>query len=184
MHSAMAMLFLITYVFLLRLPSEALPIEVGRVPGKHQQAVLEMEDGKLVLTLLRRKNRPAGSRLERTCWCRESCRTCPVHVLGPAVRDIRTGTALFGGFTAAEANSALKDMLGQIGVAKAKEYRTHDIRRGRARDLQLSGVLTHIHWCAVCSHDFMYAQEPHCGRSWPQASGAHQHSSSIWTSIV
>ena len=74
MHSAMAMLFLITYVFLLRLPSEALPIEVGRVPGKHQQAVLEMEDGKLVLTLLRRKNRPAGSRLERTCWCRESCK--------------------------------------------------------------------------------------------------------------
>ena len=149
MHSAMAMLFLITYVFLLRLPSEALPIEVGRVPGKHQQAVLEMDDGKLVLTLLRRKNRPAGSRLERTCWCRESCRTCPVHVLGPAVRDIRTGTALFGGFTAAEANSALKDMLGKIGVAKAKEYRTHDIRRGHARDLQLSGVLAYIHRCVV-----------------------------------
>jgi len=184
MHSAMAMLFLITYVFLLRLPSEALPIEVGRVPGKHQQAVLEMDDGKLVLTLLRRKNRPAGSRLERTCWCRESCRTCPVHVLGPAVRDIRTGTALFGGFTAAEANSALKDMLGKIGVAKAKEYRTHDIRRGHARDLQLSGVLGYIHRFVVCSHYFVYAQEPPCGRSWQQASGAHQHSSSIWTSTV
>ena len=39
-HSAMAMLFLVTYVFLLRLPSEALLIEVGRVPGKQQQAVL------------------------------------------------------------------------------------------------------------------------------------------------
>ena len=68
-HSAMAMLFLVTYVFLLRLPSEALPIEVGRVPGKQQQAVLEMDDGKLILTLMRRKNRPAGSKLERTCWC-------------------------------------------------------------------------------------------------------------------
>ena len=95
-HSAMAMLFLVTYVFLLRLPSEALPIEVGRVPGKQQQAVLEMDDGKLILTLMRRKNRPAGSKLERTCWCKESCRTCPVHVLGPAVRGIQPGTALFG----------------------------------------------------------------------------------------
>ena len=138
-HSAMALLFLVTYVFLLRLPSEALPIEVGRVPGKQQQAVLEMDEGKLILTLMRRKNRPAGSKLERTCWCRESCRTCPVHVLGPAVRGIQPGTALFGGFTAAGANSALKDMLGKIGVPKAKEYRTHDIRRGHARDLQLSG---------------------------------------------
>ena len=66
MHSAMAMLFLVTYVFLLRLPSEALSIEAGRVPGKQQQAVLEMDDGKLILTLMRRKNRPAGSKLERT----------------------------------------------------------------------------------------------------------------------
>ena len=139
-HSAMAMLFLVTYVFLLRLPSEALPIEVGRVPGKQQQAVLEMDDGKLILTLMRRKNRPAGSKLERTCWCKESCRTCPVHVLGPAVRGIQPGTALFGGIKTAGANSALKDMLGKIGIPKAKEYRTHDIRRGHARDLQLSGA--------------------------------------------
>ena len=62
-----------------------------------------------------------------------------IAVLGPAVRGIQPGTALFGGFTAAGANSALKDMLGKIGVPKAKEYRTHDIRRGHARDLQLSG---------------------------------------------
>ena len=61
-------------------------------------------------------------------------------MLGPAVRGIQPGTALFGGFTAAGANSALKDMLGKIGVPKAKEYRTHDIRRGHARDLQLSGA--------------------------------------------
>ena len=183
MHSAMAMLFLITYVFLLRLPSEALPIEIGRVPGKHQQAVLEMDDGKLVLTLLRRKNRPAGSRLERTCWCRESCRTCPVHVLGPAVRSIPTGTALFGGFTAAGANSALKDMLAKTGVPNAREYRTHDIRRGHARDLQLSGVFS-ISAGARCVCITSYSQEPHCGRSWQQASGARQHSLIIWTSIV
>ena len=119
-HSAMAMLFLVTYVFLLRLPSEALPIEVGRVPGKQQQAVLEMDEGKLILTLMRRKNRPAGSKLERTCWCKESCRTCPVHVLGPAVRGIQPGTALFGGFAAAGANSALKDMLGKIGASQGE----------------------------------------------------------------
>ena len=59
--ASVALLFLVAYIFLARLPSEALPAEVGRVPGREQQAILELEDNKMVLTLQRRKNRPQGT---------------------------------------------------------------------------------------------------------------------------
>ena len=62
-------LYLLTYAFLLRLPSEALPAVAGKSQG---QASLYIEGETLVLELLRRKNKPSGSKLVRTCWCRES----------------------------------------------------------------------------------------------------------------
>ena len=83
-----AYLFLLAYAFLLRLPSEALPVKVGPCEGR---ATLTLVGDKLVLKLARRyqplhayarsamlsarrvrKNRPQGSVLERGCWCKES----------------------------------------------------------------------------------------------------------------
>ena len=64
-----AKLWLLAYAFLLRLPSEALPAFAGE--GDHQSALF-MEGSNLVLVLKRRKNKPGGSRLVRTCWCSES----------------------------------------------------------------------------------------------------------------
>ena len=61
-----AYLFLLTYVFLLRLPSEALPVVAGQ---RDEQACFFREGQTVVLELKRRKNKPAGSRLVRTCWC-------------------------------------------------------------------------------------------------------------------
>ena len=46
-------LFLFTYAFLLRLPSEALPVVCGRVSGDNGQARLYKGDNTLVLTLER-----------------------------------------------------------------------------------------------------------------------------------
>jgi len=46
-----ALLFVTTYVFLLRMPSEAIPIKAGKVGG---QACLYMEHGELVLALAKR----------------------------------------------------------------------------------------------------------------------------------
>ena len=63
-------LYLLTYAFLLRLPSEAVPMTAARDTGK--QAVLYLVGETLVLELTRRKNKPCGSRLVHSCWCRES----------------------------------------------------------------------------------------------------------------
>ena len=184
MHSALAMLFLVTYVFLLRLPSEALPIEVGRVPGKQQQAVLEMDDGKLILTFMRRKNRPAGSKLERTCWCKESCRTCPVHVLGPAVRGIQPGTALSADSRLLEPTVRSRTCLVRLAFPRRRST-GHTTFGADMREIFNSQVLLHLSSSARCVGTALCMwQEPHSGRSWLLASGALQLSSSTRISIV
>ena len=72
-----AQLFLLTYSFLLRLPSEALCVTGGSDDGTPSctNARLFFEGERLVLVLRRRKNKQYGSRLVRTCWCNE----CQVH---------------------------------------------------------------------------------------------------------
>ena len=52
-----ALLFLFAYTFLLRLPSEALPVVRGPVDTSDTQAVIEPSDDSLVLKLKRRKNK-------------------------------------------------------------------------------------------------------------------------------
>lgn len=72
-----AALFLVSYIFLLRVPSEALPMRAG--PAECHSC-LDLDGDKLVLTLKRRKNKQGGSRLERGCWCSSS----PVRWLLPS----------------------------------------------------------------------------------------------------
>ena len=56
------------------------------------------------------------------------------------LRAARDGECLFQDITAAKALATLRLLLASVGVAQAGEYRTHDLRRGHALDLQLSGA--------------------------------------------
>ena len=136
-YERFGVLFLLTYAFLLRLPSEALPMAAGRDSG---QASLFLEGDVAVLTLARRKNKPAGSRMSRACWCRQSPTTCPVHAARPLLARHVHGQPFFQGISAGEALRVLRRILQAVGVAEYIEYRTHDLRRGHALDLQLSGA--------------------------------------------
>ena len=142
---------------MLRLSSEALPM-VAAVSDERieTQSAVSVCGGELVLRLARRKNKAAGSRLVRGCWCKECPRTCPVHVVGKLVSSAVHGAALFGGITPAGALEALRHMLAAIGVEHAAKYRKHDVRRGHALDL-----------CALVHR---------CGRYWKPASGLHRRS--------
>ena len=93
-----------------------------------------------MLVLRTRENKRLGSRLRRGCWCGESRDTCLVHVLGPLVCATREGRPLFGGIACGEALEALRMFLHGLKVQNADAYRTHDLRRGHALDLQLSGA--------------------------------------------
>ena len=135
-----AMAFLTSYVFLLRLPSECLPIRTDGVgESADEQAVIEVTGEKISLKLRTRKNKLHGSLLVRRCWCKSCLETCPVHVLGAYYKDLGEGVKPFKHITAASALRVLRDMLGQLEVERAGLYRTHDFRRGHARDMQACG---------------------------------------------
>eukprot|EP00973_Karenia_brevis_P088566 12279728-Karenia_brevis.AAC.1 len=90
----------------------------------------------MVLRLERRKNKINGSTLSRGCWCSESKVTCPLHVLSPWIAQRRDAGRLFPSFTAAKALLTLRQVLESMGVERAREYRTHDLRRGHTEDLR------------------------------------------------
>ena len=97
-----AMLFLAAYVFLLRVPSEGLPMRKGGdgIDNETHQSVIALEGEEVVLRLARRKNRPLGSVLRRfvlidSCLivCHVSCGTQdllvqPVQALMSSARPV------------------------------------------------------------------------------------------------
>ena len=66
--------------------------------------------------------------------------TCPLHVIAPVLENIHDGADFFDGITAGAALGSLRHILARLAVAEADAYRTHDLRRGHARDLQLHGA--------------------------------------------
>ena len=131
-----SLFFLMAYSFLLRVPSEAIPVTAGSVGP----CMLAREGNFVVLTLARRKNRPNGSRLARGCWCKESPLTCPLCLLSPLLVNAKAGGKLFPNVTTSNVNHVLRSMLAELGIPNAERYRTHDFRRGHAKDLQLAGA--------------------------------------------
>lgn len=165
----MSMAFLAAYCFLLRVPSECLPIVhgFGDERDRQFQAAMFLAGGRLQLKLKRRKNRPLGSEMcsccalvvgtfagwlvasrYRKCWCKHDQATCPVHVLGQFVTQFAPGSAIFGGLSPSQASGYLKACLQCLNIAKADLYRPHDLRRGHAEDMRAWGceLAKILHW--------------------------------------
>lgn len=128
-----AVLFALTYAFLLRLPSEALPIALDSTDSAGQ-AELSIEGDEAVLKLKTRKNRVRGSVLTRKCWCQTCEVTCPVHLV-KKLKDKGISGPLFAHISPHRALEALKLIMSSLGVQNSEQYRTHDLRRGHAQDL-------------------------------------------------
>ena len=135
------LLYLISYCFMLRVPSEALPLEVGARnsalmalgPGRHSCLALCGET--MVLRLARRKNKPHGTVLTRKCWCSSSTLTCPVHAVGQIISSMPSNLKVFEGLSAQAVRYTLRDRVRKLGLCDSQNYNTHDFRRGHARDL-------------------------------------------------
>jgi len=139
---AIAMAFLTTYVFMLRMPSECLPIMV--VDGKTDaHATMNVFDDCLVLQLQRRKNTDGGSEFKRGCWCKKCTLTCPVHVLGKYFLDCGPASKPFACSDARSALAILRGWLSHLKVNEASKFRAHDLRRGHARDMARNGWRLH-----------------------------------------
>ena len=133
----MAGILAIARHFMLRMPSEAVPLEWD---GGHSK--ITVEDTRCSITLTTRKNRRAPSTMTRHCSCEETGRLlCSVHWL-KVLRD-RPGT---GGrvFKLNKDHLArrVKQLVAKIGVEDAERYGTHAVRRGMAQDiLDMGGQL-------------------------------------------
>lgn len=142
-----AMLYILSYAFLLRVPSEALPLTVGECEmalahGRHS-ATQVGSDG-ITVKLARRKNKPRGSVLCRKCWCRESQLTCPVHILGAWLEKLPSGARPFVHLGAGAALAALRRSLTVLGISSPQSYKLHDFRRGHAHHLAACGQPLHV----------------------------------------
>ena len=140
-----AMLWLTAYTWLLRLPSEALPLCVGSpdMQDAGRKQTLIWRDGDVVsLRLLRRKNRPQGSgTMQRMCTCVGNTHTCVVHTLWDKfLGRMPVGSQPWQGISASEALLRLRRVLGYLQVPDAESYRTQDLRRGHAEDMRQSGA--------------------------------------------
>lgn len=162
-----AALWLTSYIFLLRLPSEALPACRGSPDNSalaDKQTLIWKDGNEICLRLLRRKNRDHGSGiLRRGCTCnlrirktrpaaysteviessivRQSTHMCPVHGLW---ENFWAGRAegeqpWYHTIDAAGARLRMRELLQKLKVPAAQRYGTHDFRRGHAEDMRKSG---------------------------------------------
>ena len=136
-----ARLYILAYAFLLRVPSEGLPVIIGDsaeidaplLGGVHSR--LCGTDDRVTLRLGKRKNLVKGSCITSYCWCAQSAPTCPVHALKPLFLKERKGEAPFSHMTPHYVIKELRRRLRILAFPFANEYGTHDFRRGHARDL-------------------------------------------------
>ena len=160
----------LAYVFILRLPSEALPVcrassqddLLKRTPLPDGTPALigcrflQDDSERVVLKLRSRKATRGGAILMRPCFCDADDLggkgICPLHDWWPAVcRSTSWGEPLFPAHRSKNINRILKGMLRSMGVAEAASYSTHAFRRGASMELKGSGstlaqVLKTVGW--------------------------------------
>ena len=133
------MLFIASYVFLLRVPSEGIPMAAHSATVGPPTPIFTVSESAVTLWFPSRKNRLWPSQQVRKCWCNKCPLTCPVHVLGAFMSGLPAGAQPFAHIKPAQALTALRELLKEVGVANAQVHRTHDFRRGHAEDLRHNG---------------------------------------------
>ena len=134
------MLFVASYAFLLRVPSEGLPMAAHSRPSGRQVPLFSVAEDVVTLWFPSRKNRLWPTQQIRRCWCRKCSLTCPVHMLGAYMRALPKGSQPFVHIKAPQALLALRELLAELQVPHAHVFRTHDFRRGHAEDLRRGGA--------------------------------------------
>ena len=86
------------------------------------------------LQLFRRKHKPHGSKMRRSCWCAECMDTCPVHALADMFSVTEAAATPFSA-RAGSINVALRRRLAIVNIPHAASYDTRCFRRGHAEDI-------------------------------------------------
>ena len=145
----------VSFLFLLRLPSEALPL-FRALPEERllsddpmsNKATIGLRDfngeQRLVLRLTRRKNTRHGLIAMRPCFCGKNKllpqHCCPIHIFWVNVMaTTKPGEPLFPSLQGKNINRIPRATLKNIGTPDAEKYSTHCLRRGAANAIFRSG---------------------------------------------
>jgi hypothetical protein len=136
---ASAALYITSYWHLLRVPSEALPIRLGRdgIPlDRRIGKELALENGTSTMYFQRRKHREYPTSSKALCKCHHDEHVCPACRVKEFV-DLKhsVGDAPFARITARYFNNELKRRMKILGVPEPKTYTSKGFRRGRAQDI-------------------------------------------------
>ena len=114
-------LWLVSYLWLLRVPSEALPLTVcdGEPPCGILQAAIWRDSDQICIKLKSRKNLQGGSGIiRRCCTCPRAPMLCPVHRLWEGyLVDVPLGTRPWKGTSASMALRWIRDALRLLSVS-------------------------------------------------------------------
>ena len=138
--AATAMLYVLAYWMLLRVPSEGLTVCLGEAGIDSRQRIgkqVVLTGGIVTWHYDRRKNREYPTKSSRPHMCRNGGSLCPVCTVDsyldlekPAVGD-----ALFSAVSPKVFNAELRRRLAAAEVACAESYTSKGFRRGHAQDL-------------------------------------------------
>eukprot|EP00438_Fugacium_kawagutii_P026804 Skav224701 [mRNA] locus=scaffold699:163401:164039:+ [translate_table: standard] len=139
-------LLLLSWQALLRVQSEAIPVQNGThdavhcLPADRHSAVFVASDGTLYLRLRQRKHRPQGSLLIRPCVCLPQQRNplCAGHRLVSRLAHIPDGHKLFH-FTSAMALTQFRSMLKLLNIPDFQSFSFKCLRAGKAAALARDG---------------------------------------------
>ena len=155
-ESELARLAYVTFLFMLRLPSEALILtramsdEQLLSPGcPSSPAVIGLREfqgeHRLVLKLAKRKNKKSLFTAMRPCFCGPNMlipkHNCPIHQFWAAVvQHTAPGESLFPNLLSKNITRILRKALTNINVVEAERYSTHCFRKGAATAILNSGA--------------------------------------------
>ena len=145
----------LSYLFSLRVPSEALSIrraffedpltEFAPHPDKALMGIRRYSDHEmLVQKFAFRKNIRGGCVLFRPCLCSEkdhSARTlCPVRAIWPLIRQrTNAGDRIPPSYSPRSVNRTFKMVMTKMGYPDGPEYSPHAFRRGATQEIKDSG---------------------------------------------
>ena len=175
--SEFAQLAYVSFLFALRVPSEALTLvrsyksdDITQFLPQAERALIGLKglpgEEKLVLRFNRRKNLPQGCIMTRPCFCQLSTtvahQLCPVHFSWPLIRArVKSGAKLFPNYYDTKSNNTIKAVLAKLGIANAHRYSSHGFRRGAANELKSKGsqwptVATLGEWRSLAFTGYVY----------------------------
>ena len=153
--SEIGRLFYLSYLFLLRVPSEGLPIRRAALndilttkspqAGMASMGIRSIDNApRLILKLKKRKLNKTGAITMRPCFCDGEglapAGFCPIHDFWPIVqRSNLPGEGLFPTLQSKNLNRISKAILGRLEIDSATKYSTKAFRRGAAMDIMASG---------------------------------------------